>query len=178
MSKSMVKATAKTTSNSEEEDSSMMGEYFQKYKEYKNKFGEKMFLLWQCGSFFEVYGIKKNGITANQLLEYSRILECRVVKKGKYNNQPLEMTGFTTCKPLQKYVPKLLDEGYTVVVWEEYGEEIVKKRRLDCVGKREFSLPAQILILAIVEYLIIVAWFGLKNMIKTHLINFHIFIAV
>ena len=59
MSKSMVKATAKTTSNSEEEDSSMMGEYFQKYKEYKNKFGEKMFLLWQCGSFFEVYGIKK-----------------------------------------------------------------------------------------------------------------------
>jgi DNA mismatch repair protein MutS len=128
--KAPAKATTKTTSNSDEEDSSMMGEYFQKYKEYKNKFGEKMFLLWQCGSFFEVYGIKKDGITANQLLEYSRILECRVVKKGKYNNQPLEMTGFTTCKPLQKYVPKLLDEGYTVVVWEEYGEEIVKKRKV------------------------------------------------
>ena len=61
----MVKATVKTTSNSEEEeDSSMMGEYFQKYKEYKNKFGEKMFLLWQCGSFFEVYGIKKNDFQA------------------------------------------------------------------------------------------------------------------
>ena len=39
--KAPAKATTKTTSSPDEEDSSMMGEYFQKYKEYKNKFGDK-----------------------------------------------------------------------------------------------------------------------------------------
>ena len=132
MSKSKAKtakATTKTTSNSDEEDSSMMGNIFKSIKNIKINLEKKCFYYGNV-VVFEVYGIKKDGITANQLLEYSRILECRVVKKGKYNNQPLEMTGFTTCKPLQKYVPKLLDEGYTVVVWEEYGEEIVKKRKV------------------------------------------------
>jgi DNA mismatch repair protein MutS len=119
-----------SASKTDDEVSSMTDEYFKKYKEYKAKFGDKLFLLWQCGSFFEVYGVKKDGITDNQLLEYSRILECRVVKKGKYKNQILEMAGFTACKPLQKYVPKLLDEGYTVVVWEEYGEEVIKKKKV------------------------------------------------
>lgn len=109
------------------EPASMTNEYFNKFEEYKKRFGNKIFLLWQCGSFYEVYGLKKNNITDHYLLEFSRILECQIAKKGMYQSVPLEMAGYTICKPLQKYVPKLLDEGYTVVVWEECGEETIKK---------------------------------------------------
>lgn len=115
---------------SKTEPVSMTSEYFNKFEEYKKRFGNKIFLLWQCGSFYEVYGLKKNNITDHYLLEFSRILECQIAKKGMYQSVPLEMAGYTICKPLQKYVPKLLDEGYTVVVWEEYGEETIKKRKV------------------------------------------------
>jgi DNA mismatch repair protein MutS len=114
--------------------SSMISEYFNKLEEYKIKFGNKTFLLWQCGSFYEIYGLKKyddnNNITTDYgLLEFSRILECRIANKGKFKSTPLEMAGFTINKPLNKYVPKLIQDGYTVVVWEEYAEKIVKKRK-------------------------------------------------
>ena len=108
----------------------MMDDYFEKFKEYKKKFGDKMFLIWQCGSFFEIYGVKRNNITDHYLLEYSRILDCQIAKRGKYKEEPLEMAGFTVNKPLSKYVPKLLEEGYTVVVWEEYAEQVIKKRKV------------------------------------------------
>ena len=113
-----------------EEPPTMIAEYFEKFDQDKKKFGNKIFLLWQCGSFYEVYGLKKDNITDHYLLEFSRILECQIARKGKFQSTPLEMAGYTICKPLQKYVPKLLDEGYTVVVWEEYAEEMIKKRKV------------------------------------------------
>lgn len=112
------------------EPPSMIAEYFNKFNEYKKRFGDKIILLWQCGSFYEVYGLKQNNITDHYLLEFSRILECQIAKKGSFKSVPLEMAGYTICKPLQKYVPKLLDEGYTVVVWEEYAEQMIKKRKI------------------------------------------------
>ena len=112
------------------EPTSMLAEYFNTFEKYKQRFGDNIFLLWQCGSFYEVYGIKKNNITDHYLLEFSRILECQIAKKGTFQSMPLEMAGYTICKPLQKYIPKLLDEGYTVIVWEEYAEEMIKKRKV------------------------------------------------
>tara|TARA_B110000858_G_scaffold40703_2_gene46368 strand:+ start:136 stop:3168 length:3033 start_codon:yes stop_codon:yes gene_type:complete len=112
------------------EPPSMIAEYFNKFNEYKKRFGDKIFLLWQCGSFYEVYGLKRNNITDHYLQEFSRILECQIAKRGNFDSVPLEMAGSTICKPLQKYIPKLLDEGYTVVVWEEYAEQMIKKRKI------------------------------------------------
>ena len=37
---------------------SMIKEYFNHLKEYVKIYGEKTILLWQCGSFYEVYGLK------------------------------------------------------------------------------------------------------------------------
>ena len=113
------------------EPGTMIQEYFKQFEKYKKKFGDMVLLLWQCGSFYEVYGLKKNNITNHYLLEFSRILGCNIARKSAaYNGVPLEMAGYTTSKPLEKYVPKLLDEGYTVAVWEEYGEEIIKKKKV------------------------------------------------
>ena len=42
---------------------SMIKEYFNHLKEYVKIYGEKTILLWQCGSFYEVYGLKdKDGL--------------------------------------------------------------------------------------------------------------------
>ena len=128
----------KTTS----EPSSMIAEYFDTFDMYKKRFGDKIFLLWQCGSFYEVYGLKKNNITDHYLLEFSRILECQVAKKGSFQSVPLEMAGYTICKPLQKYVPKLLDEGYTVAVWEEYAEQMIKKRKVKLRREKGIFSPS------------------------------------
>ena len=124
------------------ENLAMMDNYFENFKKYKKKFGDKIFLIWQCGSFFEIYGVKRNNITDHYLLEYSRILDCQIAKRGKYKDEPLEMAGFTVHKPLQKYVPKLLDEGYTVIVWEEYAEKIVKKQKIKLRREKGIFSPS------------------------------------
>ena len=124
------------------ENLAMMDNYFENFKKYKKKFGDKIFLIWQCGSFFEIYGVKRNNITDHYLLEYSRILDCQIAKRGKYKDEPLEMAGFTVHKPLQKYVPKLLDEGYTVIVWEEYAEKIVKKKKIKLRREKGIFSPS------------------------------------
>ena len=38
----------------------LIEEYFTKDKYYKNEYGDKTFLLYQVGSFFEVYGLKND----------------------------------------------------------------------------------------------------------------------
>ena len=78
----------------------MMDDYFEKFKEYKKKFGDKMFFM-AMWSFFEIYGIKRNNIQTT-IIEYSRILDCQIAKRGKYKEEPLEMAGFTVNKPLSK----------------------------------------------------------------------------
>tara|TARA_R110002020_G_scaffold69025_8_gene179946 strand:+ start:353 stop:3409 length:3057 start_codon:yes stop_codon:yes gene_type:complete len=113
---------------SKKSEAPMLSEYFNRFEDYKKRFGDKTLLLWQCGNFYEVYGLKKNNITSTHLLEFSRILGCQIARKSNYQNYELEMAGYTICKPLQKYIPQLLDEGYTVAVWEEYGEERVKNK--------------------------------------------------
>ena len=41
----------------------MIKKYFDELNKYKAKYGKKVILLWQCGGFYEVYGLKnKEGI--------------------------------------------------------------------------------------------------------------------
>ena len=38
----------------------MLSEYFEKDEKYKRKYGKNTFLLFQVGSFFEVYALNNN----------------------------------------------------------------------------------------------------------------------
>ena len=92
--------------------------YLEKLKEYQKKYGEKVFLLWQCGTFFEVYAHKdESHPTYYHIKKYSDILNCKIANKG--NN--FKMAGYGVSEPLQRQVPRLNKEGYTVIVWEETG---------------------------------------------------------
>ena len=47
----------------------MITQYFDEREKYKKKYGNKFILLWQCGGFYEVYGLKcikaKNKLETN-----------------------------------------------------------------------------------------------------------------
>ena len=38
-------------------DDRMIDDYFKHLNNYQTRFGEKTLLLWQCGSFYETFGI-------------------------------------------------------------------------------------------------------------------------
>ena len=109
---------------------SMMKSYFDNLKEYEKRYGKKTILLWQCGSFYEIYGLKdKNGnISESRIIDYSKILGMTIAEKKsflQYNGErkSVVMAGYGTVVPLEKYIPKLNNAGYTVVVWHEIGDD-------------------------------------------------------
>ena len=117
---------------------SMMEEYFITLNNLKKKRGNETILLWQCGSFFEVYalGIFKNNIpefveAKFQIETFRDLCNMTVVKKGeqKYKNKPVFMAGFTTANPhlLEKHLNTLMDNGLTVKVVVENGDDILNK---------------------------------------------------
>ena len=114
---------------------SMISNYFSKLKDYKKTYGNKTILLWQCGSFYEIYGLrnkKTNEYFESHIKQYSDILGMtiapkKITLKGEHKDKQLVMAGYGTSVPLEKYVPKLNKEGYTVVVWEEIGDDPVSR---------------------------------------------------
>lgn len=107
----------------------MIDEYFDKYQEYKDKYGEKTFLLYQVGSFFEVYGIKINNEVSKHIRLFSEICGLAIAEKqfciGKNN---VVMAGFRDYL-LDKYIEKIHPRGYTIVVYiqQEVDGTIIRK---------------------------------------------------
>ena len=42
-------------SKKNEKDNRMVADYFENLEKYIQRYGEKTILLWQCGSFYEIY---------------------------------------------------------------------------------------------------------------------------
>ena len=108
----------------------MIDEYFERDEYYKNKYGKKTFLLYQVGSFFEVYGIKNNGFSMESIEAYSEICGLAIANKsicvgGNSGDQAnIVMAGFRDYI-LDKYIEKIQPHGYTVIVFvqeEKNGE--------------------------------------------------------
>ena len=100
----------------------LVKEYFELTKKYQEDYGENSILLMQVGSFFEVYGIHNKTsdiITGSRINDFSRICELNVVEKntcvGKDN---VMMAGFKDIM-VEKYVKKIQEAGYTVIVYTQ-----------------------------------------------------------
>jgi DNA mismatch repair protein MutS len=97
------------------------------------KYGEKTLVFMQCGSFFETYGYKKNGQFRNKYYtDYSQICDfCMKEKHLRHKEHDVWMIGFPDyC--LEKYIPKMTNEGYTIVVWVQ-SDDPIKIRYEKCV---------------------------------------------
>jgi DNA mismatch repair protein MutS len=110
-----------------EADEKLHTEYLKYTKENEEKYGKKSMVLVQCGSFFEVYSILSY-ITGeyidNKILEFSEVCQMNIAEK-KTATDPLGkvvMAGFQTFL-LDKYLPKLTESGYTVIVYVQEKEQ-------------------------------------------------------
>lgn len=111
----------------------MIDEYFNIYKEKVTEFGEKTCILYACGSFYEVYGIDNEKEQIGNVDIIADILHIVCSKKnksieGNSRSNP-KFCGFTTSY-LPKYLPMLLENGYTVVVVDQLEESSNKKGKL------------------------------------------------
>jgi DNA mismatch repair protein MutS len=100
----------------------VLSEYLKLHNEYSTKYGGRVAVLYQVGHFYESYGIDNGEEKLGNAVELSRILNIVLTRKNKKivdngRDNPL-MLGFP-CLALNKYVPVLLAEDYTVVVADQ-----------------------------------------------------------
>ena len=100
----------------------LVKDYFDKTTLYQNEYGKKTIVLMQVGAFFEVYGIENkdlNSIHGSEIVEFSNICDLNIADKkiciGKDN---IIMAGFSHYT-IDKYIKKLQEAGYTIVVYTQ-----------------------------------------------------------
>jgi DNA mismatch repair protein MutS len=114
---------------------SLTDEYFRISREYVNKYGQKMILLMQVGSFFECYSRTDAGgnIADANMREFCTVCDLNTsITNGRC------MAGFPfTCNfrdySLERYVKKMQDRGYTIVVYVQDGQGANTTRSLYCI---------------------------------------------
>ena len=130
------------TQNVEWEEMKMVEEYFARSDHYREKLGNNTIVLFQSGSFYEVYGYKgpdDQNIQGSLIVEFSQVCDMQVSeKKASYKNKALYMAGFGTRDwQLEKYKTRLLEHNYTVVViiqLEEMQSTGAKKKKRELEG--------------------------------------------
>ena len=96
---------------------SLIENYFKDTKKYKKSHGEKTIILIQVGSFFESYAFVENdcSYSGSNIEEFSRICDMAIANKNVcVGNKKVVMAGFGLTQ-LEKYVKRLLENGYTDV---------------------------------------------------------------
>jgi len=98
----------------------LIKDYFEKTKHYSQEYGEKTIVLMQVGAFFEVYGLEDKAqgvISASQLVDFTRICDLNIAdKKICVGTSGVLMAGFSHYM-IDKYLKKLQEAGYSVVVY-------------------------------------------------------------
>jgi DNA mismatch repair protein MutS len=96
------------------EESGVFDTYIDLHNKYNEKYG-KACILFQCGSFFEIYGWEDETVKLGDIYTICEAAgNIAVVPKG---NKCL-MAGFNPAM-IDKYAPLLVESGYTVVIVEQ-----------------------------------------------------------
>ena len=123
----------------------VIDEYFQIYTEKVKEYGENMVVLFQMGSFFEVYEIDNCKEKIGNAKKISKILELNMANKcgdiTKSSKTQPNFVGFTI-SVLDKYLSILLRNGYTVVMVEQLESSSEKKGKLVKRGITKIYSPS------------------------------------
>lgn len=100
--------------------------------ENQAKYGERTCVFMQVGKFYECYGdVKDDGTVTGNIVEVAAITGLNL---GKRDDKPRELHIGMQTDYLDKYVPNLIEDGWTVVVMDQFevaaGEYI---RKISCV---------------------------------------------
>jgi len=100
---------------------SIVEDYLNYTKKWKQEYGEKTIVLMQIGSFFEVYALKNpdGSYSGSNIEEFASINDFVIADKhtcvGKF---PVRMAGFGLTQ-IDKYVRKLQEHDYTIVIYKQ-----------------------------------------------------------
>jgi len=101
---------------------SVATEYFEITKKYQSEYGQNTILLMQVGSFFEVYAIVNSAtkvVTGSRIEDFSTICDLRIAEKNNFiGADSIVMAGFKDIM-IEKYIRKLQEAGFTVVVYSQ-----------------------------------------------------------
>lgn len=100
----------------------MIDEYFKHFDHYHNSYGKKTMLLFQVGSFFEVYGLvdEESHEIVKQFCDITGYTPAQ--KKITIGKKTAIMAGFRDYL-LEKMIEKFHPHGYTIVVYIQEGDE-------------------------------------------------------
>jgi DNA mismatch repair protein MutS len=110
-------------------------EYLELTKKYKNEYGEKTLVLMQVGSFFEAYGLidKDNNIYGSDIVKFAELNDMAISKKNIcVEKQGVVMSGFGLPQ-LEKYIKKMQENGYTIPVYTQDSAQKNTTRNLSCI---------------------------------------------
>ena len=96
-------------------------EYFEYSEKWIKEYGEKTIVLMQVGSFFETYGKldKDNNIFGSNINIFAEICEMTIARKNMtIGKHKIVMAGFGLAQ-LEKYIKKLQENGFTIVVYTQ-----------------------------------------------------------
>jgi DNA mismatch repair protein MutS len=101
---------------------SVLADYLEITNKYQSEYGPNTILLMQVGSFFEVYGLcdsKTKKITGSRIEDFSIICDLRIADKNNcVGADSVVMAGFKDIV-IEKYIRKLQETGFTVVVYSQ-----------------------------------------------------------
>ena len=101
---------------------SIIGEYLSIVKKYTEKYGERLFVLFQVGSFFEVYALKDD-VSELSITAFANVCQLNIADKQiSFNDKQVVMAGFRDYA-LYKYLQKITSEDYTAVVYVQEKEK-------------------------------------------------------
>jgi len=111
----------------------LIREYLRLTKMYKDEYGENTIIFMQNGAFFEIYSLRdeNNNYFGSNISDFSNICDLNIVDRKAQSNSNVMIddlfavnAGF---KPhlIDKYVKKMQEVGYTILVYEEEESEEV-----------------------------------------------------
>lgn len=109
---------------------SIVDEYIEFDKKYKQQYGNETVILMEVGDFFELYSVQnENENVGANIQEISNILNIRVTSKNKSisnidRKNPL-MSGFPSYI-VEKHIQTLVENNYTVVLVEQFENKSCK----------------------------------------------------
>lgn len=117
--------------------------YFDAVSENVSKYGEKTVVLMMTGSFYEIYGLKDNTtgeITGtngfDEIVKITHLNAAEKASNGGYEGKTILQLGFRDYS-IDKYLPILNENGWTVAIYEQY--EVEGKKNMERKLDRVFS---------------------------------------
>ena len=111
-----------------------MCDYFTNHNKYEKIYGNKSILLMQVGHFHEAYQTDSEGHELEKISDITGIIKTKKNKSVKEATRKSPyMLGFPSFV-LQKYIKLLIDENYSVIVFDQFDLPDSNKKTRKLVG--------------------------------------------